>query len=196
MKALTICQPYAELIARGDKPIENRMWATSYRGPLLIHAGKSREWLDEDDEVLYPGMPFGAFVAVADLVACLHVNQAWPNCWRHLVGHEHANGPWCWVLENVRRFDVPLPAKGAQGLWESAMPIDARILEIQGSQATGSATRSSLSSTRIRTEVQFGGVLPDRSPTKNDDVVARVDGVPGVGHGDLPRRNEGDKSLA
>lgn len=34
MKALTIHQPYAELIRRGEKVIENRTWPTSYRGPL------------------------------------------------------------------------------------------------------------------------------------------------------------------
>jgi hypothetical protein len=53
-KALTICQPYAELIARGEKVIENRTWPTSYRGPLLIHAGKSREWLYGDGDWLGP----------------------------------------------------------------------------------------------------------------------------------------------
>ena len=45
MKALTICQPYPHLIMLGEKPVENRTWATSYRGPLAIHAGKSRQWL-------------------------------------------------------------------------------------------------------------------------------------------------------
>lgn len=63
MKALTICQPYAELIARGDKPIENRTWPTHYRGPLLIHAGKSRAWLDGDEDRVYQidvaAIPFG-----------------------------------------------------------------------------------------------------------------------------------------
>lgn len=115
MKAITICQPYAELIARGEKPIENRMWSTPFRGPLAIHAGKSLNWLDDDDNPA--DFVFGAVVAVADLVACLHVNQAWPSRWRHLIDHEHANGPWCWVLENVRRID-PVPYRGAQGLWE------------------------------------------------------------------------------
>ena len=47
MKALTICQPYAEMIANHEKPIENRTWPTSYRGPLAIHAGKSRAWLPD-----------------------------------------------------------------------------------------------------------------------------------------------------
>lgn len=120
MKALTICQPYAELIARGEKPIENRTWATAYRGPLLIHAGKSRSWMDDDDELRFPGMAFGAVVAIADLVECKHLHeQAWPSRYRHLQEHEHANGPWCWILENVRRLTQPVPWNGAQGLWEA-----------------------------------------------------------------------------
>ena len=39
MKAITVLQPYAWLIAAGLKTIENRNWATKYRGQLLIHAG-------------------------------------------------------------------------------------------------------------------------------------------------------------
>lgn len=41
MKALSILQPWAWLIVNGYKPVENRTWATKFRGPLLIHAGKS-----------------------------------------------------------------------------------------------------------------------------------------------------------
>lgn len=39
MKALTIRQPWASLIALGVKTIETRSWATKHRGPVLIHAG-------------------------------------------------------------------------------------------------------------------------------------------------------------
>lgn len=46
MKAITICQPYAELIACGEKRVENRTWPTNHRGMLYIHAGKNRSWLD------------------------------------------------------------------------------------------------------------------------------------------------------
>lgn len=113
LKALTVCQPYAELIARGEKVIENRTWETRMRGPLVIHAGKSREWLDDDDECLYPGMPFGAIVAVANLYDCVHVSKL-PE---HLQGNEHANGPWCWLLKDIRRIG-PIPYRGAQGLWD------------------------------------------------------------------------------
>lgn len=41
MKALSIRQPWAWAIVNGHKTIENRTWATTYRGPLLIHASKS-----------------------------------------------------------------------------------------------------------------------------------------------------------
>ena len=40
MRALTIRQPWASLIAAGMKTIETRSWSTKYRGPLAIHAGK------------------------------------------------------------------------------------------------------------------------------------------------------------
>ena len=37
-KVLTLTQPWATLVAIGAKRIETRSWATSHRGPLLIHA--------------------------------------------------------------------------------------------------------------------------------------------------------------
>lgn len=40
MKALTLWQPWATLVALGVKTIETRSWSTSYRGPLAIHAAK------------------------------------------------------------------------------------------------------------------------------------------------------------
>jgi hypothetical protein len=119
MKALTVCQPYAELIARGEKVIENRTWPTSYRGPLLIHAGQSRAWLDLNDHpkanygIDITTIPFGAAVALVDLVDCRRVADLPPS----LIDHEHAHGPWCWVLANVRRLPEPVPMRGAQGLW-------------------------------------------------------------------------------
>jgi len=41
---LSIRQPWAWLCAEGFKDIENRTWATKYRGPFYIHTGKT---LDE-----------------------------------------------------------------------------------------------------------------------------------------------------
>jgi hypothetical protein len=39
-KGLTLLQPWASLIALGVKTIETRSWSTSWRGGLVIHAGK------------------------------------------------------------------------------------------------------------------------------------------------------------
>jgi len=131
MKALTICQPFAEMIARGDKLVENREWFTNYRGPLMIHAGKSRSWLDtmtDDDLADEFGrrIEFGAIVARAQLVACLHIERIeagqYDKDFPWLKMHHHTNGTWCWVLAEVERLPEAIPWKGAQGLWEYGEP--------------------------------------------------------------------------
>lgn len=40
MKALSLTQPWAWLVAHGPKSIENRVWNTTFRGYFLIHAAK------------------------------------------------------------------------------------------------------------------------------------------------------------
>lgn len=40
MKAITLWQPWASLLAIGAKQHETRSWKTSYRGPVAIHAAK------------------------------------------------------------------------------------------------------------------------------------------------------------
>lgn len=141
MKALTICQPYAHLICLPDdddraKRVENRTWPTSYRGPLLIHAGKSREWLELNDsgdrdelyDLALADMQFGFIIGIADLRDCVEkfvlegnaprrFQESSRRRWPWLEMHEHAEGPWCWVLQEVRRFETPIPYKGAQGLF-------------------------------------------------------------------------------
>lgn len=46
MKALSLKQPWAWLVANGHKPIENRTWNTKVRGEILIHA--SLRYTDQD----------------------------------------------------------------------------------------------------------------------------------------------------
>jgi hypothetical protein len=127
VKALTICQPYAHLIATGEKVVENRTWPTSHRGTVAIHAGRSLEWLDPNDKSRYPGMAFGAVVAVARLAACVRVENLTAAPW---AGHEHAFGPWCWCLADVRVLREPVDCRGAQGLWTLEAADAARVLEV------------------------------------------------------------------
>ena len=119
MKALTICQPYAHMILRGEKVIENRTWPTKHRGPMYLHAGKSREWWD--DEVhgrMYRGATFGAVVGIVDVIDCVRVEDIRSGkLYSELADSCHTNGPWCWVLDKVTPIG-PWPWRGAQGLFE------------------------------------------------------------------------------
>jgi hypothetical protein len=116
MKALTICQPWAHAILHLGKTVENRTWATAYRGPLVIHAGKSRKYLGDrlnDGSPTPPesAMSFGAIVGVVQLVNCLPVRQVDPgNVW--------AEGPWCWLLADPRPLAQPVPYRGQMGLFD------------------------------------------------------------------------------
>ena len=68
MKALTIRQPWAELILRGRKPFELRSWRTHYRGTLVIHAAAKIDAEDARHFGLNPSkLITGAFVGVAIL---------------------------------------------------------------------------------------------------------------------------------
>lgn len=56
MRALSIRQPWAWLIVKGYKDIENRVWSTRYVGPLVIHASKGMtkaEYEDVDDMLTF-----------------------------------------------------------------------------------------------------------------------------------------------
>ena len=115
MKALTICQPYADMIATGEKIIENRTWpaqAAMIGQRIAIHAGKSRAWLMPEDR--RPDRVCGAVIATAVLVACHRVEDLAPD----LASRDDANGPWCWLLGQVEVLPRPVPVNGALGLWE------------------------------------------------------------------------------
>lgn len=117
MKAITICQPYAELILLGEKRVENRTWPTSHRGWIGIHAGKSKAWLKTYSPL--PGLiDFGALVGYAKLAECLSIRalQRVPRTLNKFS--PHAIGPYCWILKDVRRFVNPIAFRGSQGLFE------------------------------------------------------------------------------
>ena len=129
MKALTISQPYASMIMRGEKFVENRTWETHYRGPLAIHAGKGTQYLSYGE---LQGYPTGQIIAIGQLVACVSLDEIRERCedpharnelvpntrltWSDVENHEHTEGPYCWILEDVRRIQF-VEVSGKQGLW-------------------------------------------------------------------------------
>ena len=134
MKALTIIQPWASLIACGAKRFETRSWSTKYRGQVAIHAGlKAAYEFDnetcraissafkdyaeiEDLSDFISELPHGAFIAIAELVDCQPTNHLNPSEAEYLFG-DWTPGRYAWEFINVRRFQVPIPTRGFQGLW-------------------------------------------------------------------------------
>ncbi|WP_297827689.1 ASCH domain-containing protein [Mycobacterium sp.] len=118
VRALTIRQPWAALIAHGTKRVENRTWGTAWRGTLLIHAGKSAD-PHPDGVARVDGTGVrSAIVAVATL-ADIHVCDGECSSWAE-PGRHH------WVLSDVRPVVEPVPCKGALGLWHPHLTQDAR----------------------------------------------------------------------
>ena len=126
VKALTVSQPFAALIATGEKWVENRMWSCGYRGPLAIHAGKGTQYLTRRELARYQT---GGIIAVVSMVACIHLHAIEvrdPLACEQLrqagidrdafLRHEHTAGPWCWVLTQARQCRFT-PCRGSQGLW-------------------------------------------------------------------------------
>jgi len=129
MKALTILQPWATLVAIGAKKIETRSWATGYRGPLAIHAGRSLKFITLADQEpfkkhLWAGdrcdMPIGAIVATCDLIGVYKIvffSDLDVSLPERLFG-DFTIGRYVWMMENMKKLESPIPAKGAMGLWE------------------------------------------------------------------------------
>lgn len=113
MRVLTISQPYASLIANGEKWVENRRWSTNYRGPLVIHAGKGTQYMTHA-EMREDGLPIGSVVAVCVMLDCVKLTEAHERVKRHA----HAEGPWCWILEDVVKLETPIQLVGKQGLFK------------------------------------------------------------------------------
>ena len=132
MKCLTIRQPWATLIALGEKQFETRSWRTSYRGELAIHAGMTIDTavcrMEPYQSVLArhgftaENLPKGAIIAVSRLADCCEVTpeqmqQGWPGGNEYLFG-DYTEGRFAWKLEAVSPLVHPVSAKGRLGFWE------------------------------------------------------------------------------
>ena len=127
MKALSLWEPWATLIAIGKKKFETRSWSTTYRGPLLICASQKRPPMFKIIGILYRAritlddLSPGRAVALVDLVTILKtddiVDQNWPEGDEKYFGDFSPNRH-VWKLQNVRRFVNPPFIRGRQGLFE------------------------------------------------------------------------------
>ena len=124
MPALSIRQPWAWLITHGYKDVENRTWSTPYRGPLLIHASKSKPaetyrecqgFIDRQGINLelppLEHLEIGGIVGECTLIDIVTHS---PSKWA-MAGQYHL------VLGNARSLDFR-PLKGQQGLFRVPAP--------------------------------------------------------------------------
>lgn len=138
MKALTIRQPWATLIALGEKQFETRSWQTKFRGQIAIHAGKSidkeacefpeiKKVINEHGINSYKDLPTGSVIATANITGCYKViedygNSAYTNgpvirSYEYPFGN-YTEGRYAWKLDSVKPLKEPIQAKGQLSLWE------------------------------------------------------------------------------
>jgi activating signal cointegrator 1 len=140
MKALSLWQPWASLVALREKRYETREWTTNHRGYLAIHAtskmppywlGASRhtekfrnELADvfnvrrEYDVFAAKKLPLGAVLCIVNLVdiqETVHIREI--LCERERIFGNYEDGRYAWHFELVEVFDPPIPAKGNRMLW-------------------------------------------------------------------------------
>lgn len=122
MKAITIQQPWATLIAKGYKEYEFRTWKTKYRGDILIHAGKKvNKKALEQFKYLNLEYPLGKIIAQAKLVDCIYIDQELAqklikkdsNVYK---GLDNWQG-YGFKLENVKEIKA-IEVKGKLSLWD------------------------------------------------------------------------------
>lgn len=120
MKALSIRQPWAELIVQGRKTIELRTWQTHYRGRLAIHASQT---VQEEACVAYGLDPArvvrGALIGTVELVGILTLGEAaWEDLRdQHLSLHDFPGPMFGWRLEAPQRLPQPIPMRGRMSLF-------------------------------------------------------------------------------
>lgn len=117
MKALSVKQPWAWAIFHG-KDVENRSWATNYRGSLLIHASKTFDW--EGLDWLYKNsQKLGLIIPAASRLekGAILGSVAMVECVEHSTSPWFF-GPYGFVFTMPKLFDEPIPYKGQRLIFE------------------------------------------------------------------------------
>jgi activating signal cointegrator 1 len=139
MKAITLTQPWATLVAIGAKQIETRSWTTTYRGQLAIHAAKGfpeyaqavclqepfRTVLMEQTNIKIiwsrinkrTDFPLGAIVATCELVAIKPAHAISISDQECAFG-DYSFGRYAWMFVNIQALPEPIPMRGMLGIWE------------------------------------------------------------------------------
>lgn len=137
VRGLTLWRPWPWAFLHADKPVENRTWAPPawmIGGWVALHAGKHFDtdaansmangyFGDAAKAVpIEPAThPHSVIVAVAPLVGCKGRPARLACPWSF--------GPKCWLLppERLHPLALPVPCRGARGLWRLPDPVFAQV---------------------------------------------------------------------
>jgi hypothetical protein len=138
MKALTLTQPWATLMALQMKRIETRSWSTSYRGEFVVHAAKGfPKWAKETceqepfkhalGEYTAKTLPLSQGLCIVNLLGCFpttrlgfdqmaFVHGVEPDLTEIAFG-DYSENRYMWLTDYVRPLPSTGPVKGALSLW-------------------------------------------------------------------------------
>jgi hypothetical protein len=185
MKALTLWQPWASLIALGAKTIETRSWSTKYRGPLAIHAAKRR--------------PATWWSQWGDTPKQLSGADPWfEECERWCNGDETGDGWWSWswggplgavvatcnlidVVPMIDADDPPVefqcspPGRKYLSNWENGRMLLVSSPVYKNNRCVGSTTRE------VTDQLPYGDFTPGRFAWLLENVQP-IPTIPAKGH--------------
>ncbi len=132
IRVLSIRQPWAWLICNGLKSVENRTWATDYRGPILVHTGLARGANEAEYQRIksrlqvhfsldFPptmgDFPKGGIIGFAEIIDCVTkpTNKYDLQWWER--------DPFAFILDNVGNLPF-YPMKGKLNLFSTDYPED------------------------------------------------------------------------
>ncbi len=116
MKCISTRQPWAYLITKGIKPVENRTWSSDYRGPLLIHASltfdwRGYRWIRRTFPLLElpapTGYVLGKLIGRVEMIGCVTCHHSPWFC-----------GPFGHVYTNPVEFPKPVALRGQLGIFD------------------------------------------------------------------------------
>jgi hypothetical protein len=104
MKAISIRQPWASLIATGRKTIETRKWRTEYRGDILI-VSSARPRIDD--------LPAGKAICICKIANCraMTIEDEAAACCKIY------DGTYSWILTDIRKIK-PFNVRGKLRFFE------------------------------------------------------------------------------
>lgn len=124
MKALSLTQPWAGLVATSQKKNETRSWNTRYRGPLYIHAAKgfpryAKEFALEvlGNPAILPYNTRGTIIAKTYLLDVCHVEDLTALTIQEAKYGDYSPGRYVWMFGHTEQLE-PIPWRGQLGLFE------------------------------------------------------------------------------